>query len=70
MKVVNPLNRAPLSLETMVKSDDSCHCVCSSGSNTSFWGGWNPLTDFCKCSCRDGNDSLNYNSNYQWAHDA
>ncbi|MDE6626793.1 MAG: CA_C0660 family putative sactipeptide bacteriocin [Lachnospiraceae bacterium] len=64
MKVVNPLNKAPLSPETMVNS--GCHCVCSSGSNTTYAHG-SVFNNQCECSC-DG-DIGNYKANYAAALD-
>lgn len=66
MKVVNPLNKAPLSPETMVNG--GCHCVCTSGRNTSYAAAWLPLVPNCQCSC--GGGTSNENANYQLAYDA
>ena len=48
MKIVNPLNKTPLSPETMVNF--GCHCFCSSGSEDSKDGTWVPWTPNCSCS--------------------
>lgn len=69
MKVVNPLNKTPLSFETMVNF--GCHCVCTSGSEDAKAGTWNPFTGgSCSCSCGDGVDTANYNGNFMMAKNA
>ena len=68
MKILNPLNKTPLSPETMVNF--GCHCFCSSGSEDSKDGTWVPWTPNCSCSCGDGEDTPNYNANYMEAHNA
>lgn len=65
MKVVNPLNKAPLSPETMVNS--GCHCVCSSGSETTSVHA-SIFNNNCECSCDGGND--NYKANFTIAFNA
>lgn len=66
MKVVNPLNKAPLSPETMVNG--GCHCVCTSGSNTTYLAAWLPIIPNCQCSC--GGDLENENANHGVAQNA
>lgn len=41
MRVVNPLNKTPMSSETMVNG--GCHCVCTSGRNVSYAAAWLPV---------------------------
>ena len=65
MKVVNPLNKTPLTYETMV---NSCHCVCTSLSGVSHVGGTVPIGGNCGCSC--GKGSVNQNGNNNQASDA
>lgn len=52
MRVVNPLNKTPMSSETMVNG--GCHCVCTSGRNVSYAAAWLPVVPNCQCSCGGG----------------
>ena len=66
MRVVNPLNKTPMSSETMVNG--GCHCVCTSGRNVSYAAAWLPVVPNCQCSC--GGGTTNKNGNYQLAYNA
>jgi hypothetical protein len=61
MKVVNPLNRVPLSMETTVNGN--CHCVCSSGSSAAYTVAWMSLFHSCRCQCDGDTTNNNYNNN-------
>ena len=66
MRVVNPLNKTPMSSEIMVNG--GCHCVCTSGRNVSYAAAWLPVVPNCQCSC--GGGTTNENDNYQLAYNA
>ena len=66
MRVVNPLNKTPMSSEIMVNG--GCHCVCTSGRNVSYAAAWLPGVPNCQCSC--GGGTTNENDNYQLAYNA